>query len=132
MNNVADDRTGRRDAAMRANYERQENLCARQSIFAFARHPPGEPTLTDLLKLPSGQWVLDVGCGNGLWLDVVLKQSSPSLAVGMDLSMGMVQSAVARCPDAPVVQGDAVALPLRDSTLDAALALWMLYHVADK
>ena len=109
---------------MRSNYERQENLSARQSIFAFARTTPGEPRLPDLLRLSPARRVLDLGCGNGLWLDVVQKQSSPSLAVGVDLSMGMVQAARARCPDAFVFRGDAIALPLRQRRARSSTDGW--------
>lgn len=122
----------RRDVAMRAHYAQAANLRARQSVFAYASAPDGEPTIPELIRCPPGQVLLDVGCGNGLWLDFARRESNPALAVGVDLSLGMVQAVRARLPDAPVAQSDAVALPFKDGTFDTIFALWMLYHVPAK
>ena len=129
---VDDDREPRRDAAMRANYEQAGNLQARQSIFAYSSLRDGEPTIPELIRLPPGQALLDVGCGNGMWLDIARRESKPALAVGVDVSLGMVHGVRARLPDAPIAQGDVVALPFKDGAFDTIFALWMLYHVRAK
>ncbi|HSH58126.1 MAG TPA: class I SAM-dependent methyltransferase [Acidimicrobiales bacterium] len=75
--------------------------------------------------------VLDIGCGNGTWLDR-LQQLHPSVrTIGLDLSEGMLRSAAARKGPRPSVVADAQALPVRDESVDVALTMHMLYHVPD-
>jgi SAM-dependent methyltransferase len=47
--------------------------------------------------------------------------------LGVDNSSRQLQD----CDHRPVVRADAVALPLRDESVDAIVMLWMLYHVED-
>jgi SAM-dependent methyltransferase len=65
--------------------------------------------------------VLDAGSGLGTYVDR-LHRDRPDLAVlALDLSPGM----------RPMVAGDIARLPLADGSVDAALAMHMLYHVPD-
>jgi len=65
------------------------------------------------LALRPGSRVVDLACGTG---DLCRELASAGLVpVGVDLSFGML--AAART-DAPLVQGDALTLPLRASTVD--------------
>ena len=65
--------------------------------------------------------VLDAGCGPGTYVRR-LRDARPDLdVVPLDLSAGM----------RPEVVGDVQALPLADGSVDAALAMHMLYHVPD-
>lgn len=78
--------------------------------------------------LPRAGLLLDVGGGTGLvarclvghgWRPVVL-----------DRSAAMLGLAARRLPGR-VVRGDALLLPLRDASVDAALALWLLHLLPD-
>lgn len=69
------------------------------------------------LDLAPGAVVLDLACGTGdLCRDLAGAGHRP---VGADLSFGMLDHA--RTP-APLVQGDGLCLPLRDSSLDGAIS----------
>lgn len=65
------------------------------------------------LGLPTGSRVLDVACGTGdLCRDLVRSGYRP---IGVDLSLGMLQAATT---SAPLFNGDALALPLPDASMD--------------
>ena len=76
--------------------------------------------------MAAGVSVLDVGCGNGRYLDVMA--AAGVAAVGCDLSVGMLRSAGAH----RVVAADAMALPFASGRFDVVLAPHMLYHVPDR
>lgn len=114
------------------NYRDDAPLAARQSIWAYAE--AARSPLEHLEGSAVGR-VLDVGCGNGLWLKELHSASSASLrtghVTGLDLSMGMLQAAARRVGSQPLVQADAARLPIAEATIDTGLAMWMLYHVPE-
>ncbi len=75
--------------------------------------------------------MLDVGCGNGLYLQELARRAHSGPVVGMDLSVGMLPAARAVSP-APLLTADAQRLPFRDDAFDRVLAMHMLYHVPDR
>ncbi len=85
--------------------------------------------------LRPGQRLLDVGCGDGGCHAPLCRRGVR--VVGLDRSAGMVRAARQRAiaeaagPPAPVLQGDAQALPIGNACVDRALAAHMLYHVPD-
>ena len=70
--------------------------------------------------------VLDVGCGTG-----VLLERLPDFAVGLDRSAAMLTRARRRLPHAPLVVGDAAALPFPDASFDAAVTTSALHYLDD-
>jgi SAM-dependent methyltransferase len=72
--------------------------------------------------------VLEVGGGEGELAGRILTEVGAEL-VGIDQSEAMVEAQRAKGIDARV--GDVQALPFTDGEFDAAVAAWMLYHVAD-
>lgn len=74
-----------------------------------------------------GTTVLDVGCGNGLYLAGLAERAISG--IGCDLSLGMLRAAGERHTR---VNADVVALPFPASAFDLVLAPHMLYHVADR
>lgn len=80
----------------------------------------------DLAGAVPGQRVLDVGCGNGLYLRGLRERGVT--AVGCDLSTGMFREVA----HPALLNADVTALPLRDGAVDVALAVHMLYHVPDR
>lgn len=71
--------------------------------------------------------VLEAGCGTGHWLRL-LADDTPSRAIGLDLSAGMLRVAHAAVPDAPLVRARADALPLADATFDAVVCVNAVHH----
>ncbi|MFM9540882.1 class I SAM-dependent methyltransferase [Streptomyces turgidiscabies] len=76
-----------------------------------------------MLKLGAGIWAR-VGCGKFIQR---LREDRPDLALlGLDIALGVLAAV-----PGPVVVADAPRLPLAAQSVDAALALHMLYHVPD-
>jgi len=110
-----------------SQYATEDNLAARQRLWKISpRRPPFSlfPWLLELARLRGGDRILEVGCGNGAYLEYLD-------AVGLDLSMGMLASARERARG-PLVAGDAIALPFANGSFDFVLAAHMLYHVAER
>jgi arsenite methyltransferase len=89
----------------------------------------------DLLAPAPGERVLDVGVGPGLLaLDLARLVGETGRVVGLDLAPAMVAAATARLaalPQAEVRIGDATALDLPDSAVDAAVSTQVYEYVAD-
>jgi len=78
------------------------------------------------LTLRPGSTVLDLACGTG---DLCRElQASALVPMGVDLSFGML--AAARTT-APLVQGDALRLPVRDGTVDGVTCGFALRNLVD-
>ena len=111
-------------------YRTDANLAARQSIYAFQRPPLDLPArVLELAALGGDETVVDVGCGNGAYLDALARRGHAGPVLGVDLSAGMLRAASSRAPQARLAAGDAAALPVRDQAGDLTLAMHMLYHV---
>lgn len=70
--------------------------------------------------------VLDVACGTGDFCREIARAGH--FVVGADFSMGMLQAART---DAPLLQADALRLPLRDGSIDAVTCGFALRNVTD-
>ena len=113
-------------------YADDSNLAARQHIYAYCAHPIDLPAVViDSLGLAGQEIVVDVGCGNGLYLAELARRGHRGQLAGVDLSAGMLRAARTRAPAAKFFAGDAARLPLRDGAADLTLAMHMLYHVAE-
>ncbi len=114
-------------------YRTDTNLRARQRLWEY-QQPPFDLVswVLDLIDLRPGSTaeVLDVGCGNGLYLSRL--QSHGITAVGCDLSGGMLSAAAQSVGDAHLVNADVSALPFATASFDVVLAPHMLYHVDDR
>ncbi len=118
--------------AQREQHASHDNLQKRQAIFAY-REPErcsGRPAI-ESVPWEGTERVLEVGCGNGVWLRALRSGHALGSVVGLDLSAGMLEAARAEDPGQPVVGGDVGRLPFPEASFDVVMALWMLYHVAD-
>lgn len=79
------------------------------------------------LPLANAERILDVGAGTGRLLDH-LRRTVPATGYGIDRSLGMLRHGPADCHRAVM---DAERLAFRDSVFDAALAMFVLFHLPD-
>jgi len=88
------------------------------------------PTLLTLL--PPGWTIADLGCGTG----ETVARLAPVVdrVIGVDQEAAMLDAARARVDGAANVElheGDLTAVPIADASVDAALLLLVLHHIAD-
>jgi ubiquinone/menaquinone biosynthesis C-methylase UbiE len=90
-------------------------------------------TFLDWLALPANLRVLDVGCGNGAFTEVLIARCSPAEVTAIDPSEGQLSYARTR-PGTRLAQfrlGDAQALPFPDRNFDAATMALVITFVSD-
>ncbi|MFJ3901066.1 class I SAM-dependent methyltransferase [Streptomyces sp. NPDC090025] len=107
-------------------YNGDRDLAARQALYQWQTPRYDLPGLVaEQLGDVRGR-VVDIGCGNGKFIRR-LRQDRPDLPLlGLDIAPGILADV-----PGPVAVADATRLPLATESVDAALALHMLYHVPD-
>lgn len=95
----------------------RESIKARLSFY--------QPFLATLQKTVPERKALDLGCGRGEWLEILMEQGFAPR--GVDLDAGMLQDC--QTHGLPAEQGDA--LEVLRSTPDASLALISAFHVIE-
>ncbi len=94
------------------------------------------PEVESFLEGRSGTVALDVGCGNGRHTEALAARAE--VAVGVDLSSGLLDEAAARARErgfadaSAFVHGDAAALPVRDDAVDLAVYVATLHHLSPR
>ena len=92
------------------------------------------PLLIRALSLPTGQRILEVGCGRGIALPVLASRLAPRALVGIDVDQGLVAIAQQRLRvlhvDATVYHADVRALPFDDASFDLVIDFGTCYHVS--
>jgi SAM-dependent methyltransferase len=83
-----------RDFLRGTQYKTDANLAARQSIYAY-QHPRVDlaARVLDLAAPAPSDTIVDVGCGNGMYLAELAKRSFAGRVLGIDLSFGMLAAA---------------------------------------
>lgn len=79
--------------------------------------------------LPRGGFLLDLGCGTGLFVERYVEEGGR--AVGLDISPGMVRRGQKRCPQSAFCVGTAEVLPFQDETFDALASLLAFSYIPD-
>jgi SAM-dependent methyltransferase len=89
---------------------------------AFARGTEQEAdVLAEVLALPAGSAVLDVGCGDGRHVGALRRRGLAAL--GLDLAPAVLAGGRARDPGRPLVAGRAQALPFADGSVDGLVSV---------
>ncbi len=119
------------DAAQRES-EYFDQFVAKEGDFnPFA--PRGWSTLArrfaEMVPLPGGLRLLDVGCGTGLSRQIYAGKTAHF--VGMDLSSEALRVAAARFPEDTWLRGDACQIPFGENEFDAVCFSGVLHHIAD-
>jgi ubiquinone/menaquinone biosynthesis C-methylase UbiE len=85
--------------------------------------------LVAMAGLPQGGRVLDVGTGTGVAAAAAAAALGPDgLAVGVDVSLGMLAQAARARPELRLAGASAIDLPFRDGTFDALTGSFVLSH----
>ena len=102
------------------SYERMNRVISLGQDRRWRRHA------VDALALPLGSLVLDLACGTAdLCRDL---DDHGHRALGLDFSEGMLRNARTH---APLVRGDAAALPFRDASIDGIICGFALRNFVD-
>ena len=92
--------------------------------FSYLRPPRAYKAFINILKLKSGNSVLDVGCGPGLFLK--LAHEIGCNCSGIDLSQQAVSMAQSYVPESDIRLGNAENLPFLDNSFDVVVCLGAL------
>jgi SAM-dependent methyltransferase len=81
--------------------------------------------------LPAGARVLDIGCGDGVLLEVLHARRPGWRLAGVEIAEAAVRIARDRVPYAAVELYDGAALPFEDAAFDLGVLSHVVEHVAD-
>ncbi|MFJ8347410.1 class I SAM-dependent methyltransferase [Streptomyces sp. NPDC094153] len=107
-------------------YRTDRDLAARQSLYRWQAPRYDLPGIVAEQLSAVRRRVVDVGCGNGKFLQRLRRDRSDLALLGLDISPGMLAGV-----PGPVAVAEATRLPLATESVDCALAMHMLYHVPD-
>ncbi len=82
-----------------------------------------------LSGLPSGARVADLGCGSGLFTEMLRRAGYA--AIGLDISPKLVALGRAKYPGLELTEGDAENLPFGTASLDGVLLSGLVHHFPD-
>ena len=85
-------------------------------------------SLREALGGLAGRRIVDVGCGTGAFLGRLA--DAGAIGIGVEPSAGMRAAAAQRLPDTSIVDGHLAAVPLPDTSVDAAIATYVVSHLA--
>lgn len=109
-----------------AAYACGQHLSARQALYRYQTPAYDLPAIViENLTAVAGT-ITDVGCGSGGYLRRLRAERPDLTTIGIDIAAGILREA-----PPPVAVADAAALPLQNNSVDAVLAMHMLYHVPD-
>jgi ubiquinone/menaquinone biosynthesis C-methylase UbiE len=112
---------------IRREYADESGLAGRASLWTCRLGPQPQDVAFDEVLAASPGRIVEVGCGRGEFAHRLARAGIE--VVALDQSARMVELTKARGVNAQV--GDVQDLPFEDDTFDAAVANFMLYHVAD-
>lgn len=127
MSSQHDDREQDHPDIVRQEYTDPSHFAARWALWSRRTGPPAYDVAFDALLELEPKRVIELGCGPGDFAARV--QAAGMQVVAFDQSQQMVDLARARGVDARI--GTVEAIPSVEGAFDAAVANFMLYHVAD-
>lgn len=104
-------------------------------VISFGVHRAWKRRACAALRLKSGETALDVCTGTGGLIPLLLSHVGPTgRVIGLDFSPGMLAVAhrqLGNNPAITLVEGDAMALPFEDATMDGVIISFGLRNVMD-
>ncbi len=97
------------------------------------QHKPETVWTIDLLKIQQGESVLELGCGSGYAMKLIIEQAKADRIVGLDLSPAVIRSAKMRNKKAledgkaKLVQANVKSLPFEDEQFEKAFSIHTIY-----
>jgi ubiquinone/menaquinone biosynthesis C-methylase UbiE len=82
-----------------------------------------------LTKLPPGSRVVDLGCGSGVFTNVLQRRGYR--CAGVDLSPELIKIAQAKFPEIEFAEGDVEHLQFADNSFDGVLLSGLIHHFPD-
>src|SRR4249919_1828933 len=82
-----------------------------------------------LSGLPRGARVADLGCGSGVFTELLRRQGFRS--VGLDISPKLIELGRRKYPGLELIEGDAENLPFESASLDGVLLSGLVHHFPD-
>ena len=81
-------------------------------------------------KIDSSSTVLDLGCGTGTAAGFIGSKTSARV-IGVDASIGMLQTARSKDDSLQYINADATRLPFRGNIFNAVYSIYRLHHLPD-
>ena len=97
------------------------------------QHKPETLWTIELLNIQQGESVLELGCGSGYAMKLILEADNAEKVVGLDLSPAVIRSAAIRNKKAlqdekaKLVQGNVKSLPFEDNQFEKVFSIHTLY-----
>jgi SAM-dependent methyltransferase len=110
-------------------YGTKDRLQTRSAFWAPSA--PGESPqdiAIEALRVSAATDILEIGCGTGQFAER-MQRNLGAQVLATDRSPAMVQATAERGVAAQIADADQ--LPYADGSVDAVVAMWMLYHVPD-
>jgi ubiquinone/menaquinone biosynthesis C-methylase UbiE len=83
-----------------------------------------------LSGLPKGARIADLGCGSGVFSNVLRQRGYE--CTGVDLSPALIRIAKQKYPGIEFIEGDVEQLPFADASFDGVLLAGILHHFSDR
>ena len=112
-----------------SDYDKEMLLSRRQMIQNGLYDPLIKKLVTDITELTSAEYIVDMGCGEGSFVDLLAKELPESHRfIGFDLSKDGVQLASDFLGEHFFFIGDVTQMPFQDESIDVLLNIFSPSH----